>query len=261
MVFSRGSPPPPDEGGICILHRVTLTRFASMAKRAQKPASPLFKKIIELEAHHRAGVALVAGVIGAIVAAQFARISFALILGWDVFALVTLILAWLGMLRTDAKTRVREAHLQDSNLVTICACVVFAGIAGFVSAGLLLGSAKSLAGTERTTHVALAVTTVVLSWLLVHTVMALRYTHMYYCTCEDSLGRGGFRGLLIPETKDPDYLDFAYVSFVIGMTCQVSDVQVTARSMRRLIFLHSVLSFCFNTVIVAFAINLASSLF
>jgi uncharacterized membrane protein len=92
------------------------------------------------------------------------------------------------------------------------------------------------------------------SWLLLHIIFTFRYAHLYYA--------GGQSGdvkcspaLEIHNESNPDYLDFAYFSFVIGMTFQVSDISIVSRQIRRLALLHGLLSFLFNTVIVALSIN------
>jgi uncharacterized membrane protein len=97
---------------------------------------------------------------------------------------------------------------------------------------------------------------VVASWTVTHTVFALHYAHHYYGDgpapgADDDRG-----GLAFPGEEPPDYWDFLYFSFVVGMTCQVSDVQVTSRAMRRMTLMHGVLSFFFNTVILALSVNL-----
>jgi len=93
-----------------------------------------------------------------------------------------------------------------------------------------------------------------------HTAFGLRYAHAFYGDREDLAQDRHAGGLLFPGEKAPDYFDFAYYAFVVGMTCQVSDVQITSRKMRRLTLLHSVLSFGFNTIILALLINTVSSL-
>ena len=95
--------------------------------------------------------------------------------------------------------------------------------------------------------------TVVSSWTLLHTLFTLRYAHIYYQ--QNPAG-----GLNFPDTKQPGYADFAYVSFGIGMTSQVADVGPTSQRFRRLILMHSLLSFAFNTLIVALSINVVASL-
>src|SRR6202044_324561 len=111
------------------------------------------------------------------------------------------------------------------------------------------GAAKTAVGA------ALAGGAILGSWLLTHATFTFRYAHRYY---GDS-GRGDHGGLDFPGDEPPDYWDFLYFSFVVGMTCQVSDVQVTSRSMRRMTLLHGVLSFFFNTVILALAVNVVAS--
>jgi uncharacterized membrane protein len=215
---------------------------------------------LEFDAHHRVALALGVAVLTFAVAFRGLGLSMSVISAWDAFALSSLVLAWAGMLFTDARTRVREAHLQDSSRAAICCCVVIAGVAGLFGAGVLLGSAKGLAGGEAGRHVALAALTVVSSWLLVHTMLALHYTHVFYHVSEGSPENVHGAGVIFPSEKQPDFLDFAYFSFVIGMTCQVSDVQVTSRRIRRIVLWHGLLSFAFNTVILALSLNLASSL-
>ena len=98
------------------------------------------------------------------------------------------------------------------------------------------------------------------SWFLIHTVFAMHYAHGYYRDEDEGPDFASAGGLEFPNEKEPDFLDFAYFSFVIGMTCQVSDVQVSSQGMRRLALVHGLLSFVFNTVILALSINLASGL-
>jgi uncharacterized membrane protein len=104
-------------------------------------------------------------------------------------------------------------------------------------------------------RVGLAALTIVLSWSFTHTIFALHYAHEYY---ENPKGKPR---LQFPGEQEPDYADFLYYAFVVGMTCQVSDVQVTEHELRRLTLVHGVLSFFFNTVILALAINIGASLF
>lgn len=220
----------------------------------------LLRRLLAFEAHHRAGVALVVAGITFGFASRRLGWRVGLIAAWDAFALCSLVLAWGAMILTDARTRVREARLQDSSRIAIAVCIVFAAMAGLMSAGLLLGSVRELAGREAVLHVALASLTVVASWLLVHTIMALHYAHVCYQLADDSAETPPSLGVLFPNEPQPDFLDFAYFSMVIGMCCQVSDVQITARRVRRIALWHGLLSFVFNTVIVALSINLASAL-
>ena len=105
-------------------------------------------------------------------------------------------------------------------------------------------------------HLVLAILAVATSWLLVHTMFALHYAHYYYGDDPSRAGDDERGGLAFPGGGPPDYWDFFYFSFVVGMTCQVSDVQVTSRGMRRLTLTHGVLSFFFNTGLLALAVNI-----
>lgn len=164
------------------------------------------------------------------------------------------------MVFTDVRTRMREAHLQDSSRTALCCCVLLAAVAGLLGGAMLLGSDKVPGSGQTGWHIGLVALTIVHSWSLVHTVLTLHYAHRCYHIAEKSEKEPKDMGVLFPNEPQPDFLDFAYFSFVIGMTCQVSDVQITSRQIRRLALLHSLLSFGFNTVILAMAINLASGM-
>ena len=111
---------------------------------------------------------------------------------------------------------------------------------------------------QRNLHVILVAVTLFVSWLMTHTSFAFRYAHEFYET--DPSGTDITRGLEFPGEKRPDYLDFMYFSLVLGMTFQVSDVQITARKFRRLAAVHGLLSFLFNTIILALTVNIAAGL-
>ena len=223
-------------------------------------ATSFLRRIVEFEAHRRFSVALVVALLTFGLSSRWLEMKVSLIVAWDAFALCSLALAWAGIFFTDAKTRVEEATLQDSSRTAICCCLVVAAVAGLFGAALLLHSAKNLEGNEAVWHVALAVLTVVASWLLVHTVMSLHYAHMCYQIAGKSRQESLGVGLRFPGETQPDFLDFAYFSFIIGMTCQTSDVEITSRHVRRTALLHGLLAFGFNAVIVALSLNLASSL-
>jgi uncharacterized membrane protein len=125
-----------------------------------------------------------------------------------------------------------------------------AACASLFAVGFLVSVGSGQAG-----HLVLGLATVVLSWSLIQTVFGLHYAHAFYGDSDQPGERRHAGGLLFPGERTPDYFDFVYFSFVIGMTCQVSDVQITSHRMRRLAFLQSVLAFGFNTIILALLIN------
>lgn len=183
-----------------------------------------------------------------------------LILAWDVGAICFLILAFVTIDSATPQKMRRSAQHQDYSRFTILTLVVAAACASLLAIGFMLKGTKDISPLILTLHVVLAVLTVVTSWLLTHTMFALYYAHLYYRDDRASDTSTNAEGLDFPGDKEPDYWDFLYFSYVIGMTCQVSDVATTSRSMRRLALIHGVLTFFFNTVILALSINIIAGL-
>lgn len=103
------------------------------------------------------------------------------------------------------------------------------------------------------------ISSMLLSWFLVHTTFAIRYAHIYYGDSEEDADTHA-GGLEFPKEKKPDFIDFAYYSFTLGMTFQVSDVEIGSRKMRRLSLLHALFSFAYNAAIIAFTVNIISDI-
>ena len=216
--------------------------------------------LLKLDAHLRLFIALIVSLIVFVSTIGRLQLLVQAIAVWNVFAWSLTVLTWTRIILTGAKTSVQAAKLQDTTRFVIFLFVVFAAVASLVSVAILIGGAKGLGQKTLTEHLFLAAATVVSSWFLVHTVFAMHYAHGYYHDEDEGPGFSSAGGLEFPDEKEPDFLDFAYFSFVIGMTCQVSDVQVSSHGMRRLALVHGLLSFLFNTVILALSINLASGL-
>jgi uncharacterized membrane protein len=173
------------------------------------------------------------------------------LLGWNVGVWLFLALIGLLMLRAGA------LGLRDRGAAQVLALVIVAAVVSIVAIVIELSAAKAPDAHHALPHVLFALATVTGSWLLLPTLFALNYASLYYRGT-----RGG--GLKFPEPDDafkPDYADFLYFSFTIAVACQTADVTITNRPMRRLVLLQSVLSFAFNTTILAFTINIAASLF
>ncbi len=213
-----------------------------------------------LDAHHRLIIGVSTAALALAVTTGRLTGGIQAIVTWNVFALTLLLLAWRGIMVANPADVVRSAKLQDSSRWLIFVFVVCAALTSVLALGFLLGTAKGLAGTRLAEHVVLAVSTILSSWALVHTVFTLRYAHLYYRPADEKTSEKRGTGLKFPGGAEPDYLDFAYFSFVVGMTGQVSDVAITSRPIRRLALLHGVIAFLFNTVIVALTINLISGL-
>jgi uncharacterized membrane protein len=176
-----------------------------------------------------------------------------LIVGWDVFGIATLTLIWTAIYTADTNHIRAVAASEDlSRLLSFVFVLVAAG-ASLLAVVLLLHTSHGLPPGRLARHVALSVVAVGASWLLVHTVFTLRYAHTYYDARPDGADVGGldFPG----GDKEPDYLDIAYFAFVVGMTAQTADVSISGRAQRRLALLHGLISFAFNTALIALVIS------
>src|SRR6266571_5383811 len=213
------------------------------------------------DARHRLFIALAGAIVVFLFLRGRVRLSTETIATWDALAFCVLLLAWLTILTTPVHKLRSRAKEQDLSRFLIFIFVVIAACAALFAVGFLISVNKAEGRGHLTVHLVLALATVVFSWSVVHTVFGLRYAHAFYGDSDDPGADEYAGGLLFPGSEQmPDYFDFAYFSFVVGMTCQVSDVQVTSRRMRRLTLVHSVLSFGFNTVILALLINTVSGL-
>lgn len=179
------------------------------------------------------------------------------VLGWATGAALYLALAfWLAHTFDARKTRERAQSLDQPNVVLLfvmLAAVLFS----VVAIAMLLQQVKQLSGVDRTVHIALSLVALAMSWLMIHTVYAFHYAHHYYIM-ERASKKGGEPALDFPGKADPDYADFIYFSYVVGMTSQVSDVQVLSSDLRRVTIVHSVLSFAFNMLVLALSINVVA---
>jgi uncharacterized membrane protein len=180
------------------------------------------------------------------------------LLGWNVSVWLFLVLMTWLMLRADHEHLRRSAIAQSEDASVVLAVVIVAAVVSIVAIVIELAAAKSPGGRNALPHVLFALATVSGSWLLLPTLFAMNYASLYYRS-----HRGD--GLKFPEPEAeafrPDYADFLYFSFTIAVASQTADVSITNRPMRRLVLLQSVLSFAFNTTILAFTINIAASLF
>jgi uncharacterized membrane protein len=218
------------------------------------------KILSKLDAHVRLMLALVVSCICFILTIGRFEPAVQAIAVWNAFAWSVICLSWLRIVFADARTSVQTAKLQDTARSVIFLFVILAAVISLSAVAILVGGAKGMAHKALSEHLLLAAATVVSSWFLIHTVFTMHYAHAYYRDDDDDPNTAGSGGLEFPNEKEPDFLDFAYFSFVIGMTCQVSDVQVSSQGIRRLALVHGLLSFLFNTVVLALAINLASGL-
>lgn len=181
-----------------------------------------------------------------------------IILGWDTFCLAMILISWILFFTTTPHELCTIVEKQDDGLKIIFMIVLVAVCLSLFGTLLLLNS-KGESTFNKVFHTIVSLSPVLLSWILLHTTFAIRYAHLYHDHNKLNTG-SNIGGIDFPAKEQPDYIDFAYFSFVIGMTFQVSDVTVSSRVIRRFVLLHSLISFVFNTIIVALTINTIAGL-
>jgi uncharacterized membrane protein len=214
-------------------------------------------------AHHdprgaaaRLGTGVFFGVVTACALPAGFEMPVRIVAGWNVCALTMLALIGAIIVRAGAAETRRRSAADDPGRKTVWVLVSIACAFSVFAATVVLRSAKTLAPARSGALVALCLLSVVTAWALTHAVYTLRYAHLFY--------RGGHdhgHGLVFPGEHPPDDFDFAYFAFTIGMTFQVSDVVINGRAMRRAVLVHALLSFAYNTVILALVLNVTFGLF
>jgi uncharacterized membrane protein len=174
------------------------------------------------------------------------------LIGWDVGVGVYLALAAHMMAGSDVHRIRRRAANQDEGGAAILVSTVAAALVSLAAIFVHLGSGRS--ADRALSGLVFVAVTILLSWTFIHTMFALHYAHEFY-------DRHDGRGMAFPGgEKEPDYWDFVYFSFIIGMTSQVSDVGVTSKPIRHTVIAHGVVAFFFNVALLALMINLAASM-
>lgn len=176
---------------------------------------------------------------------------------WDVFALSYIVLSFIIFFTHSTRQIRHKATTDDGSRFFVFTLVLISAFASMFTV-LLLMLSKEITDSENL-YIPVAVAGMLLSWIMVHTTFVFHYAHLYYG--DDIPGsKRKQEGLSFPGENEPDYIDFAYFSFVIGMTFQVSDVEINSRVIRRTALLHGLLSFGLNTFVVALTINLIAGL-
>ena len=222
--------------------------------KIEKPltARPPVNWVERTSAAQRLAFAALVGIPLALVLMIWRPMVEAALTGWCVLVAINLLLAWRCIAHANPhETQASVSRFDQSSAVTL-ATVIISVVISLVAIGFLLVTAKALPLQDRIAHIALAVTTISLSWLLMHAKFGFHYAHCYY---RKYAKKGDEPVFNFPGTHPPDYLDFMYFSYVLGMTSQVSDVTINTRAMRRLALLHGLIAFTFNLMIVAFFIN------
>lgn len=177
-----------------------------------------------------------------------------LMIGWDTFSLSMIVMSWITFFITNSKQIREQSKVQDPKRSIVFIIILISTFASILAV-LLLIVTKREGNSGASLRLTVSILGMLFSWFLIHTVFALRYAHIYYGVHKTKPDTAA-GGLEFPGDEKPEYLDFAYYSFVLGMTFQVSDVQITSKRLRSLAMLHGLISFGFNTIMIALTINL-----
>jgi uncharacterized membrane protein len=197
---------------------------------------------------------ILSGSVGVIVAGATASVApwqVSSLLAWDTGAAVFCAWVWVAVRGADAATTERIATREDDSRPAADLVLIAASVASLLGVGLALLKASGESGTARALTTTVAAATVALSWLAVQTVFTLRYAHLYYLD-------GG--GIDFHNEKAPDYGDFAYLAFTLGMTYQVSDTDLMSKRIRTTALRHALLSYVFGIAVIAITINVVAGL-
>jgi uncharacterized membrane protein len=229
----------------------TMTAESTTAPNARHPRT----LIRAVRTRPRLFISVVLGIV--IIAALFLttdwRAATKLLVGWNIGLGLYLILAFQLMARSDVHRIRRRAANQDEGSIALLVLIVIAAMASMAAIFAELGTTGG--ASRQPGQLILATSTIVLSWAFIHCMFALHYAHEYYGDGRD--GRVG--GISFPDDDEPDYWDFCYFAFTIGMCAQVSDATISSKTIRRTALSHSVVSFVFNAALLALTVNIAAS--
>lgn len=178
-------------------------------------------------------------------------------IAWNLGGMVYLVLAFLLMARCSVEDIRRYSAAQDDSGLVILLLILIAIASSFTAIVGLIADAKAARELIKLEYILICGATLLISWTVTQVVFAIHYAHDYYAPHTDGEEAGG---LIFPEDTMPDYWDFFYFATSIGATSQTSDVSIRSKSLRRLVTVHAITSFFFNTMVLALTINLAASL-
>jgi uncharacterized membrane protein len=210
-----------------------------------------------ISGHPRTFAGAAAGLLSLIPLLPVHPLATRIVLAWDIGSGVYLALTAILFMGAKDHDISADAKRQQEGEWSVFALTLVGAVMSF-AAIFLFSDTSSGHKTEKAAYLAFVVSTLVLSWLTTHVTFAYRYAHEYYTKNTKTNELDG--GLEFPGDDQPDYMDFVYFSFVLGMTFQVSDVNIRAKKLRRLATLQGLIGFLFNTVILALSVNIAASL-
>lgn len=190
------------------------------------------------------------------------RLATRLLIAWNSGVLLYIILTFVMMLRDDLDRFHQRASVPDEGRFVILTLSIFAAVFSIAAIVVQLAATKDMAGSVKLMHIGLAATTIVTGWTFIHLTFALHYAHEYASEKRKRADlpekiRGG---LDFSDTLSPDYSDFLYFSFIIGVASQTADIAICSPTMRRIALVHGIVAFFYNTTILALTINIAAGL-
>ncbi|HEY3792040.1 MAG TPA: DUF1345 domain-containing protein [Bradyrhizobium sp.] len=225
-----------------------------MADREADDALARFRKMAKpvrvVYARPRTFISIVIGIVAFLLLPGSLRLVTRALLGWDIFVAAYLLLVYIMVVHSGLAHIKRNAVRQDDGRFLILLVTAFGAFASIAAIVFELGATQ-----HSVPALTLATVTIALSWAAVHTTFALHYAHEFYRGAKP----GGLQFPSGDTHENADYWDFVYFSFVIGMTAQVSDVGITDKTIRRTATAHGIISFIYNTALVALMVNIAAS--
>ncbi|MBE9013059.1 DUF1345 domain-containing protein [Pseudanabaenaceae cyanobacterium LEGE 13415] len=240
-----------------------LPHRSHFSRSLQDFGSLVFHALINLNSRQRIGFAVMFGMAVFVVLPDQMHLYNRILGGWIAGVLCFLSIVFWMMVSSDAEKTYDRAQRQEAQHWAIFLLVVCTALVSICAIALMLfdnADNKDIPASARTVQIALSVISILSSWFLTHTMFALHYTACYYCIdhADPKLAYRG--GIELPGGEEPDFLDFLYFSFTIGMTSQTSDISINAASMRRLSLGHGIVSFFFYSVIIALSVGVVGGL-
>jgi uncharacterized membrane protein len=180
------------------------------------------------------------------------------LIGWNATIWFYLVAAGVMILRSENRDIHRRALFQDEGRHAILAMTALASTVSFGAIFAQLATVKDLPAAAKGLHIGLALATILGSWLFVHLIFALHYAHEFFRVSKCDAAGKWRGGIDFPGVDCPDYFDFLYFSYVIGVACATADASITGRPLRRLALAHCVLAFFYNNAVLAMSINIGA---
>lgn len=220
------------------------------------PRQPFWWPVRVVKARPRLFLSCLCGILIGLLLPHDTRLITRALIGWNAGIWLYLVLVGVMIVAASTESIVRRAALQDDGRFAILVLATLAAAAAFGAIFAQLTIVKDEAGLLKVLHIALAAATVVSAWAFIHVMFALHYAHEYF----SERAPKSHATLRFPGTTEPDYLDFFYFSFVIGVACATADVEIWARGIRRTATVHCIVAFFFNSAVLALTINIAAGL-